>query len=153
MPRTRTLRAGLTLAAASLGLLALTGCGGRANVKGALVLPQSVQLRTNDSVQVAFYPAEPNGVGAGLATYALGDKSFVAKAPDGKGLPPGKYKISVQVAPYPGSADSQWRAEQLADLNKAYAPASTNLTYDVTDAANQSITVDLTRGTVAAAKK
>jgi hypothetical protein len=153
MPRNPTIRWSLAFTVVCCGLLALAGCGPpRAGVKGALVLPQGVALQDDDSVQISFHPTEPNEVGAGLAQYNAADKTFVAKSPDGKGLPPGKYKISVVVQPYPGSKTDQRRADDLRNMNSFFSPDATKLTYDVTDARSQSITVDLGKGVVTAAK-
>ena len=91
-----------------LGLFALSGCGGRTvSVKGNLVVPPNVTLQDSDPVSISFQPADSKEGGGGNGVYTHADKSFVVKSADGKGLPPGKYKIAVRITPYPGSPDSE----------------------------------------------
>ena len=150
MPKTCRSRVAVAFTAVSLCLLGVVGCGGgRPTVKGTLTLPPTVQLKDNDSVQVMFIPADPNAkeVGAGIATYDPANKTFVAKAADGKGLVPGKYKVSVSITPYPGSEDSgSTRADDIA--NALSNAANANLTYEVTSDYSQTIDVDLVNGKI-----
>ena len=149
MPTNLRIRSCLTLALVCCGALAVAGCGpSRVNVKGTLVPPPNLQLKDDDSVTISFVPEDKNaGLGAGPAVWNAADKSFVAKASDAKGLPPGKYKIAVQIQPYT-AADTDPRANDLSVINDAYASDKTKLSYEVTSDANQTVTIDLTSGTV-----
>jgi hypothetical protein len=148
MTRIRRLRSVVLFPALCLGLFALSGCGGRTvSVKGNLVVPPNVSLQETDQVSISFQPADSKEGGGGMAVYTPADKSFVVKSADGKGLPPGKYKIAVRIVPYPGSADSEKRAASFADLNTKYSSGEA-LTYEVTNDATQDIVIDLASGKV-----
>jgi predicted small lipoprotein YifL len=148
MTQIRRLRFAVIFPAVCLILFALSGCGGRAvSVKGNLVLPPNLTLQESDQVAMSFQPSDSKEGGGGMAVYTPADKSFIVKSADGKGLPPGKYKVSVRIVPYPGSADSEKRAASFADLNAKYASGA-SLTYDVTDEATQNIVIDLDKGTI-----
>jgi hypothetical protein len=144
----RTCRPRLLLVVTALCLLPLAGCGTKGyTVTGKVVLPANVKMAADDSVTILFAPEDPKGTSA-PAEFTPSDNTFVAKGPEGKGLPPGKYKVSVQITPYPGKPESAQRATQLSGINSAYDLANTKMTYEVTKDSSQSITIDLTKGTV-----
>jgi hypothetical protein len=148
MKRIRRLRFAVIFPAVCIGLFALSGCGGQAvSVKGTLVLPPKLTLLETDQVAISFQPADSKEGGGGTGVYTPADKSFIVKSADGKGLPPGKYEVSVRITPYPGSADSEKRAALFSELNTKYASGA-GLTYDVTDEATQNIVIDLDKGTI-----
>jgi hypothetical protein len=146
----RIRRPPFVLAAAALCLLALAGCGTKGyTVTGKLALPQNVKLAPDDSVTILFVSEDPKEKGSSsAATFSAADSSFVAKGPEGKGMSPGKYKLVVQINPYSGKPDSDQRAKQFSGYNSAYDMANTKLNYEVTKDSSQSITIDLTKGTV-----
>jgi hypothetical protein len=145
-PFSRLLRV-IILPTACLGLLTLSGCGSRTvTVKGTLAPPPNVQLQDDDSVSINFVPDGGEGSG-GLAIYTPANKSFVVKSADGKGIAHGKYKVVVNITPYPGQGSEQ-RANAFAELNGRFGPQGA-LTYDVTNDSNQDIVIDLGKGTVA----
>ena len=140
----RTMRAVLVVGTA-LCLLVLVGCGGKkpVTVKGTIELPKTlnVKLAEQDVIKVGFEPETKGQEGVG-ATASATSRSFTAQ------VPPGKYKISVSITPYPGSEGSEKRKEQLSMLNRAFSPSNTKMTYDVTADHEQTITIDLSTGTV-----
>jgi hypothetical protein len=125
-------------------LVCAAGCGEKtATVSGKLVLPASAKLVDTDSVTVSFLPVDASKK-APITTYTPGDKSFTSKE-----VQTGKYKISVTVTPYPGEKDSPRRTPLFENINKAYQGNATKLEYELTtDPLQQSITVDLDKGTV-----
>jgi hypothetical protein len=136
------------LPAVALGLLVLTGCGGKGvPAQGTLVLPPALKLQDTDTVEIKFVPENPGGKDA-TGKFSVADNSFVATSNGGKGVEPGHYKIAVHILPYPGNPDSATRAALLATLNNAYDLSHTRLTCDVTTDPSQSFTIDLARGTV-----
>ncbi|HBI45310.1 MAG TPA: hypothetical protein DDY78_21030 [Planctomycetales bacterium] len=138
----------MILPALCLGLFALSGCGGRtASVKGTLDFPPNLTLMDTDQVSISFQPGDSKQGGGGLGIYTPTDKSFIVQSADGKGLPPGKYKVAVKIVPYPGSPDSEKRMASFSDLNTKYDTGA-SLSYDVTDEATQNIVINLEKGTI-----
>lgn len=132
-----------------IGLLVLSGCGRKtAVVKGTVVLPANVKLIESDSAKIIFMPEEKDRPACSGAI-STSDNSFVAHNPTNKGLPPGKYKVTVRLQPYPGSKGSEKRQELFARINDKYDELASKLTYEVTEEPTQSITIDLTKGTIA----
>jgi hypothetical protein len=150
MPRNLLSRS--LLGGIALTLLLLAGCGGKKTVplKGKLVLPQGFTVAQNDSVQIVFVP-EGAAPGPGnpqpVAVYNPSDSTFVVTAGKASGVPPGRYKIAVQITGYPGGADAQ-RAKVLEGINGAYDQKASKMTYEVAPEGEQSITIDLGQGTV-----
>src|SRR5262245_25764944 len=128
MLKTRLLYAILTCACVCL--LGPTGCGGKkgTDVTGKLVLPAGVQLAENDSINIRFIPQKEDktGKGGGSGGVSPTDLSFTVKD-----IAPGKYKISVNIQPYPGSEQVK-HAAAFAPLNKTFEAENTPLTYEVT---------------------
>jgi hypothetical protein len=90
------------LLAAGLCLWVLSGCGGngRLRTKGRVVkggVPLTVP--EEEYVRVTFFPVTADGKPP-KNTYAVryngADGTFRAVGPDGKGIPPGKYRIAVE---------------------------------------------------------
>jgi hypothetical protein len=89
-------------AIALLVAILLSGCGGSGKfqargrvVKGGapLTLPEQEYLR------IVFHPVVPEGERARntyVAVYKNNDGSFQVVGPDGKGLPPGKYRVAIE---------------------------------------------------------
>jgi hypothetical protein len=141
MPRTWRVCSFVFLVAA-LGLLVLPGCGkSPVEVKGTLVLPSDLKLADEDKISIAFTP-ETKGDKPGSANLSGSERSFTAK------LVPGKYKVSVQISPYPGSPGSEERNSAVSALNFANSPDKTPLTYEVTGDPGQNIEVDVGKKTV-----
>jgi hypothetical protein len=133
----------------ALCLLGLGGCGGHKGgiVKGTLVLPPNVKPGETDSLTVLFRPEEGTGESA-PAPVNVADMSFSAKGATGKGVAPGKYKLIISLQPYMGSAEAEKRRPLYDAINNKYDEKNTKLSYDVTNEAQQSIVVDLAKGTV-----
>jgi hypothetical protein len=150
MLRTCRLRPALILPAVGLALLALSGCGpSRATVKGTVVFPNDLQLKNDDDVQISFTPEDNKSEGAtsGYGVYNPADKTFVIKTADQKGLPPGKYRVGVQLTAYPGHEDTDQRQAYLDAFNANHSGGSGKLTYEVRGG-TQDITIDLGSNTI-----
>jgi len=151
MPRkllSRSLLGGLVLTA-----LLLTGCGGTKTVpvKGKLVLPQGLTVGQNDTVQIVFVPEDTSSGKAPpqpVAEFNPSDSTFTASLPKKSGIPPGKYKITVQISGYPGPGENAKRKEYLETLNEKFSPKTTPLSCEVAPEGAQSFTIDLNQGTV-----
>jgi len=85
-----------------LGLVVLSGCGsdGRLVVKGRIVKGGSpFTVPEGQYVRVTFFPITADGrppLNTYAAAYNRADGAFRAVGPDGKGIPPGKYRIAVE---------------------------------------------------------
>jgi hypothetical protein len=83
-----------------VGLL-LAGCGSSTiKQKGRIVKGgQPFQTDEGSGLRLFFEPIEPSGTtyDAFVAEYNRDDGTFVVKGKDGKGLPPGKYRITLQM--------------------------------------------------------
>ena len=122
-----------------LGLLFVAGCSERTvNVSGKLVLPSKVKIVESDSVTVQFIPDGDKGKAA-FASVSKSEQTFTVKD-----IVAGKYKITVSITPYP---DQKKRIPLLEPINTKYDAKSTPLRYEVTAEPNQSITIDLDKGT------
>jgi hypothetical protein len=92
----------------------------------------------SEVIQVIFISVEGNGKYAGLAEVAK-DGTFVNKGPSGKGLPAGKWKITLS-STGPGIEDDRFAAN--------YGYDSTPFTVDITTEAQQHFEIDLATGKV-----
>src|SRR5437867_3544588 len=95
----------LLVACSILSLLA-AGCGSNVKVKGKVVKGGNpIQVSDKGRVVVIFTPgADVKDVPAGtnFSGDVGADGSFEVKGPEGKGIPKGKYKITVHTAdPFP----------------------------------------------------
>jgi len=124
---------------AILACAALTGCGGnpRLNAKGRVVKGgQPYTVPAGDYVRVTFYELTPDG-GTGKNSYAAtfdnADGTFRAVGPDGRGIPPGKYRICVE------------HESKRRDLFKgAYNTDTTPFVFDI-DSRTTELVIDLDR--------
>jgi hypothetical protein len=82
--------------------LVLCGCGGGGKLKarGRLVKGGApFTVPEGEYVRVTFHPISPDGKPAThtyVAVYSKADGKFTVVGADGKGLPPGKYRASVE---------------------------------------------------------
>lgn len=139
----------LSLGAFVLCLLVSAGCGGSSKkgsvLKGTVVLPPNVKLQESDSATVNFVPAAGGGQQFASAIKPT-DLTFEASGPEGKGIAPGNYKITIRLQPYTPGESPQKR---ICDaINSKYDSGNSNLSYTVTEDLQQAITIDLTKGTV-----
>jgi hypothetical protein len=87
---------------AALCLLVLSGCGGdgRLNAKGRIVKGGApFTVPEGEYVRVIFFPVTSDGQppkNTYIAAYDRADGTFKAVGPDGKGIPPGKYRIALE---------------------------------------------------------
>jgi len=137
-PRPRPFLLTLTL----LTLITLVGCGAKPiPVKGKVVLPQNVTLAQDDSAELRFVNEDPKGKSA-ATTLSNSDASFAAN------VIPGKYKIVLRITPYPGKPTSKQREQGLEPVNNAFSEKNSKVIGDVSDKSDQSVTIDLVKGTV-----
>jgi len=135
-------------------LLLATGCGpGKgAPVSGKVVLPGNLKLvdtaNMEDEVEVTFIPDDPKVKRGATAKAKPPGLTFTANTSETTGVLPGHYKIAIKITPYGGAPGSQDRKQRFDDvINKAFDASTTKLSYDVVAGA-QTITIDLTKGTV-----
>jgi hypothetical protein len=132
------------------GVFFVAGCSSQkgATIQGKVVLPTGVQLKDNDAMSIILAPVEATVAAGGTGTVKIPDLTFTIAGNDGKGVPPGKYKVGATCVPYDRGAEGAQRKKQ---LEAAFAPFSlekTTLTVDLTGAEQQQITVDLQSKTV-----
>jgi hypothetical protein len=127
-----------------LGLALIAGCpgGGMATVRGKVILPGTLKVKDGDSARIGLVSESGDKPGASSAIDP-GDNTFVMRD-----VQPGKYKIIFHIDPYPGKEDSAKRAKEFEPLNMKYEAQKTPIKgVDVGDQ-NQTLTVDLDKGTV-----
>jgi hypothetical protein len=141
-----------TLVLVSVGLLIgsfALGCGrgggdGRVNAKGRVLWDRKPFLpKDNESVRIYFLPIDEAATESYAAEYNGQAGTFTVVGKDRKGLPPGKYRISIQLI------------VQGNDLfRNRLAGAKSPFTCEVADALTE-VTVDLgeAKDVVAAAKR
>jgi hypothetical protein len=119
--------------------LALSGCGGddKLRARGRVVKGGApFTVPEEEYVRVTFYPIPADGGRPNntyVATYSNGDGTFQVVGADGKGLPPGKYRVSVE------------HERGRKDLFKgAYDAERSPFVFDV-DSAGKEIVIDLDR--------
>jgi hypothetical protein len=143
----RTLQTFVSSALTVACLLSLPGCGGGSskgvNLTGTVVLPPALKLAEGENLQMSFQPEDESTGKAYAGAYTPNDNSFTAKE-----VPPGKYKITFAVAPYPGSQDMQARMATLKPFNAAFDKAHTPLNVEVKKGTTQKLTIDLVKKTV-----
>jgi hypothetical protein len=127
---------GLVVALAAVGL---AGCGGdaRLNAKGRVVKGgQPFTVPAEDRVRVTFYQLQPDGTtgkNSYIAEFHNSDGTFRAVGPDGRGIPPGRYRICVE------------HERKRVDLFRgAYNSDTTPFVFDV-DSKTKELIIDLDR--------
>lgn len=139
------------IAASMFGLTVLTGCGdgvSRSSVK-VTVTSSKVKLEDADSISIGFIAEGGEGGENALASGNPNKQPLTARPQAGEstGVKPGKYKITVQITPYPGMATPQ-HSQQLQEISSQYDGTNTKLTHEVVAGKEQSLTIDLDAGTV-----
>jgi hypothetical protein len=90
--------------AVALVLCLAAGCNGdgRLTTKGRIVKGGApFTVLEPEFVRVTFFPVTPQGVAplnTYIAAFNAADGTFRAVGPDGKGIPPGKYRIAIEHA-------------------------------------------------------
>jgi hypothetical protein len=127
------------LAVVPLLSLSLLGCGGdgRLRTRGQIIKdgnPYTAQ--ETDIVRVTFVPIPEDGgkvMDWHIAVFNKSDGTFVASGKDGKGVPPGKYRIAVE------------HLRQKKDLlNGAFDPEKSPFVRDV-KSSSDTLTLDLAK--------
>lgn len=140
-----TVRSLLVCLSPALALL-LGGCGPSAartvEVKGNLVLPPNLKLAETDTIAITFLADGDAKAQGGNASMTGKDRSFTAQ------VPTGKYKIAVEIQAYAGEKGADDRNRQYSQAVGKFNSGATSLLYEVTDAEQQSITIDLAKETV-----
>lgn len=134
----------LALSSVFLSTLVLVGCGGGPSpveVNGKVVLPAGIKLEKDDSFSITLSPTEGDKGGA------VSDVSKESLTFEIKKAVPGKYKVAIDLTPYPNPGYEK-RKGAIEALTSKFNLRQTTLTYEVTADAKQSITVDLAKGTV-----
>jgi len=149
MKRTLSVR----LAGLAVVLIALAGCGGGVSgskVQGKLLMNgQPYQVGQGEEFTMAFV----GNTGEGGAKLSCGvalnpDGTFAVNGPTNKGVPPGKYQITVVNMPSPYSLKPG--ATQTDKFKDKYSsPDKTPLSVEITSATKE-VVVDLGKGTAAA---
>jgi len=151
----------------------VSGCGGSnaVPVKGTVILPEDIQRKGQDSIQLLFHPSDEKATkGSAVARPKMSNdpkqmeqtgppEPFTVMTGADKGLPPGNYKISAKLEVYGNFAGSsnQMPPGMVDDtpagqFNSKYNVKQTPLSYTVTSGANE-IVIDLKSGSVTAVKK
>jgi hypothetical protein len=122
------------------------GCGGNVVLKGDLQKDgQPYVLAEGEEMQINLIGDDPTGRPfTSAAEIDKQDGSFRFKGPMGDGVPPGRYKITLTSHLFSGP-----KAE--GDLFAgAFSPEQTPLSYTVTAARHQQITIDVAQKKVTA---
>jgi hypothetical protein len=123
--------------------LLLAGCSAQGvTVSGKVIFPPAAKLVDSDAAQITFLPEAPAAAGKSSAVKIAMDGSFTCSD-----LLPGKYKLVVNLMPYPGSRDQAKRKALFDRLDRTYDAQHSKLIDEVARAPQQ-ITVDLVQGTV-----
>ena len=133
------MRRGLARSAGLLAVLLAAGCGGsgKLQTKGRLLKDGAPLVPAEDEiVRILFVPLPEGGARVTdfyVATFNRTDGTFQAAGNDGKGMPPGKYRIAIE------------HLKDKKDLLKgALSPERSPITRDV-DAKTGEIVLDLAR--------
>lgn len=114
----------ILLTAVLTTVVLLSGCaGGTVRPSGKILRNgQPVQLSDKGVIVLNFLPESGDKLGVTYAADTKPDGTFTITGPERKGIPPGKYKVAVELYdPYPTT-----------DLLKGkYAPGATTLTAEV----------------------
>jgi hypothetical protein len=114
--------------------LAASGCGsgGAIRVKGTVTNNgQPLSVSDKGMVQVIFIPDDPEKAGDTYPANVNPDGTFEVPGKEGKGIPPGKYRVAVrQLDPYPTK-------DKLKDK---FSPEKTPIVRDV---ASREVNIDI----------
>jgi hypothetical protein len=139
----------VALVSCGIGVFFLAGCFGPPNVKvsGTVILPPDITIdkgdpekrQDGDMLQVTF-AAEGDPPRPYSGRVNLSDMTFtIAK---GKGIPAGKYKVSISCTPY------VFNAERRKMLQAQFKSFLADKTVEVTSAPEQTFTLDLKKNTI-----
>jgi hypothetical protein len=117
-------------------LAGAAGCSQVAHVSGVVVEDGKPYAPTDEMVALQFVR---EGGGLKVAVSVQKDGSFVVYGPNGKGLPPGKYKVG-----YYSDVEGGKARKRIKDLPADKSP----LELDLAAGSSVSVTVDLVRGTL-----
>jgi hypothetical protein len=130
----------------------LVGCGlGSKGVKvsGKVVLPKNTQILPDDDFFVSLTAIDPPHTET--AQIDQNDLTFVMNGADRHGVPPGKYKVSVDCKPYRGQDGTVYRKHK-AELDTVFSKfnGKKNVLPDVEIPSGSavSLTIDLEQKTV-----
>jgi hypothetical protein len=126
----------------------LSGCGGGdkgVKVEGRIVRDgQPFAAAQGETVNLSFAGKNAKGEEAVYPAKVNADGSFVVDGPGGKGIPPGSYKLRLNV----GSEGSDPASlAKLEKTNQQFARID-NKECQVTSESNQKLTIDVTKGTI-----
>lgn len=132
------------LAIVGAAALTLAGCGTHGvTVSGKVLFPPSTKLNDTDTAQITFLPDAASTASKMVAATIAADGTFTCKD-----IQPGKYKLVVNLMPYPGSPDHAKRMGIFERLDRTYDQQHSKLIEEVASTGQQQITVDLVKGTV-----
>lgn len=131
---------------AAFAALLFAGCGPRmVKVEGKLLNNgQPYTPPPGAHLSLSFVGSGEGGPTIYPATINPGDSSFTAPGPNGGGVPPGKYKIQLNLAPE--STDPASLAKMAAAGN--VFTAINGKECEVPDSGAKSLTIDIAKGTV-----
>jgi hypothetical protein len=127
------------------GACSLAGCGGKSvKVNGKVVLPASVTLAPDDTLEVTLVPEDPaqGGVAGKVDPSTL---AFTVVGNSSVKLPPGRYKVAVACYPDTSNPDAEKRSQAFAKLFGPFDISETPLQVELTADDEQQITVDLVK--------
>jgi hypothetical protein len=126
----------------------LPGCAGKGGVKieGKLTKDGgSVQVKQGEILHLSLHSKVAGGVPAIYpAKLNPADGSFVVEGPDGKGIPPGTYKVVLNVTS--GATDPAGLA-RMSKIGQQFK-AINGKEFEVGSEAGQNVTIDVTKGTI-----
>ena len=127
----------------------LPGCGaGKVGVKieGKLTKDgAAVQLQQGEMLHLSLQSKVSSGESAIYpAKFNPADGSFVVEGPDGKGIPPGTYKVSLSVTSGATDPAGLTKMKKLAQQFKSINGKE----FDVGSESKQTIAIDVAKGTI-----
>jgi hypothetical protein len=128
----------LFLLASLVLAVAVVGCGsGKLHTKGRLLMDgKPLAVSEEDTVRVIFVPVPEPGKrpeNTYMAAFHPEDGTFTAVGADGKGLPPGKYRIAVE-----------YTKKKRDMLKGAFDSGKSPFVYDI-DQSTGELTLDLSK--------
>ncbi len=124
----------------------LAGCGGVHGVKvaGKLLKAGQVYAPSKGSLNLSFRGKGPNGAESVYPAKLQSDGSFVVDGPQGAGIPPGRYTITLNQS---SEATDPVSLAKLKAVNSQFA-AVNGKECEVTPEGAQTVTIDFAKGTV-----